>query len=258
MRFSPSFRYQLHDQRMAIFVYYCVILGMVLLNLLFLPFAGDSDFTVSTNGVTMITAVFTFVLSLCVFKESLLLNLQHGVSRRTQFLAHLGAMGVVCAVMAVADELYTLLLALLSFVLPGRFLANSLYEMFYSLTILGSNNGYTTYAVETTPGTVVCSVVFSFFLLLVFYSFGYLITTLNYRLNKIGKIILWCGWPCLFIAGGIFFDRNPWLVEALVPRLLRLLNLCFSTLPRLCLTCLILTAVFSALAWPLMRRAHAK
>ena len=38
MKLLSSYRYQVHDQRMAILVFYGVMVGMVLLNLLFLPF----------------------------------------------------------------------------------------------------------------------------------------------------------------------------------------------------------------------------
>lgn len=258
MKIYQSFLYQLRDQRNAILVYYCVMVGLVALSLLFIPFAGDSDFNIASGGITAVTMVFSFVLSLCVFKDSFLLNIQHGVSRRSQFWARLGAMGAVCAIMAVADELYTLLLALLSFIIPDRVYGSSLYELQYSVSIFGSHDGAILHSVETNPATILLSVVFSFFVLLAVCSFAYLISVFNFRLNKAGKIIFWVGWPFLFIAFDACLTAHPQIANALVPAITRLALLTISTLPRLCVTCLVLTAVFSALTWLLMRRAQVK
>lgn len=260
MKLLPSFRYQIHDQRTAVLIFYGVLVGMILLNLLFLPFAGkDADLTVTSGGITAVTMVFSFILSLCAFKDSFLLNIQHGASRRSQFLARLGAMATVCGVMAVADEVYTLFIALLSLLFPNSFFAHSLYEICYASdlsAIDGSSFHY--YSVHTSGSTILLSVVFSFFVLLAASALGYLITVLNYRLGKAGKIILWCSWPSLLIAGSALMEANPWLEKALLSALLSFSRLCLSTLPRLCLTSLVLAAVFSGLTWLLMRRMAVK
>ena len=51
---------------------------------------------------------------------------------------------------------------------------------------------------------------------------------------------------------------NPWLEKTLLSLLLNLCQMCLSSLPRLCFTCLALTAVFSGLTWLVMRRAAVK
>lgn len=265
MKIKPSIRYQLHDQRLSFLVYYGVMVGMILLNLLFLPFAGGSDLRITSGGITAVTSIFFFIVGLYSFKEPFLLGLQHGISRRSQFLARLASMGIGCAFLALADEIYTLLVALLKIPFPNSFFAFSLYEMVYGGSTgtklflgLGPMDEATASASHTAPTAILLSIVFSFFVLLVFNSFGYLVTTLNYRLGKTGKIILWCGWPALLMASGVLFDANPRLASALAAFMVNLTRLCFSTLPRMCLTCLVLTALFSALTWLLMRRANAK
>ena len=131
MKIKPSIRYQLHDQRLYFLVYYGVMVGMILLNLLFLPFAGGSDLRITSGGITAVTSIFFFIVGLCSFKEPFLLGLQHGISRRSQFLARLASMGIGCAFLALADEIYTLLVALLKIPFPNSFFAFSLYEMVY-------------------------------------------------------------------------------------------------------------------------------
>lgn len=263
MKIKPSIRYQLHDQGLSFLIYYGVMVGMILLNLLFLPFAGGSDLRITSGGITAVTSIFIFIVGLCSFKDPFLLALQHGISRRSQFLARLASMGMACAFLALADEIYTLLVALLKIPFPNSFFAFSLYEMVYGGSTgtklsLGLMDEATAATSHTALMTILLSIVFSFFVLLVFNSFGYLVTTLNYRLGKTGKIILWCGWPALLMASGVLFDANPRLASALAAFIANLARLCFSTLPRMCLTCLLLTALFSALTWPLMRRANAK
>ena len=252
MKIYPSFRYQLRDQRIAILMYYAVLAGMILLSLIAMPFVSDEEsHIVSTNGVTAITLVFAFVLSLCAFKESFLMNLQHGVSRRSQFIARLGAMGTVCAVLAVADEIYTLIIAGLSWIFPQIFMGNSLYEMLYCSSL---SEDILTIQVNLT--SILLSVVFSFFALLAVCSLGYLITVLMYRMNKLGKIIFWVSMPVLFIILSTYLGEHMdgWLMTSLINAFL----MCFASLPRMMLTCSLLTVLFSGLSWLLMRRAMVK
>ena len=259
MKIYPSFRYQLHDQRPAILVFYGVMVGIILLNMLFLPFAPkDANLQVTSGGITAVTMVFTFILSLCAFKDSFLLNMQHGISRHSQFWARMGAVAVVSAAMAVADEVYTLFIALLSFPFPNSFFAHSLYEICYASNMSAIDGSFNYYSVHTSGATILLSVVMSFFVLLAVNALGYLITVLNYRLNKVGKIILWCGWPCLLIAISALLEANPWLEKALQSLFMSFFKLCLSSLPRLCFTCLVLTAVLSGFTWLLMRRAVVK
>lgn len=258
MKILPSMRYQLRDHRNPILVYYGVLVAMILLTLLFIPFSGDSRYNVATSGVTAVTMFFLFICSLCAFKDSFRFNLQHGTSRKTQFLARMGTMGIICALLAVADEIYTLLMALLEFLMPGNFFSSSLYEMIYSVSVFDSRDGVISYSVETNTSTVLCSVVFSFFFLLAASSFAYLITVFNYRLNKIGKIIFWVSWPFAFTAVSAFLDANPKIANNLAPVLTQVSRVTIATLPRFCVTCTLLTAVFLALTWLLMRRAHIK
>ncbi len=258
MKTKASLRYQLRDQRNAILVYYSVITLMVVLSLVFMPFSpADSYFSISSGGITAVTGMFAGVLSLCTFKDCFLLSLQHGVSRKSHFLARLGSLGLVCAIMAVGDEIYTLILKLLEHIFPGRFFASSLYEMIYCSDYMELSSG-TYRSIQTTTTTILLSVVFSFFFLLAICSFTYLVSVLNFRLNKVGKIIFWVSWPALFVLLDAFLVAHPQFANSLVPVLTRLASMTISTLPRLCLTCLAASAVFCGITWLLMRRAHAK
>ncbi len=247
MKIYPTFRYQLRDQRTAILIYYAVLLCMILVScIVMLLIPAEAGGIVTTNGVTAITIFFVFILSLCAFKESFLANLQHGISRRSQFLGHLGAMGVVCAIMAVADEFYLLLLSGFHTVFPNCFgTEESLYELLYSY-----DGGH--------PKGPLFSIIFSLFALLAVYSLGYLFAVFMYRLHKTGKIIFWVGTPTLFILISAYLDAHPWIHGKVIIFFLDVLQLCFSRLPQMVLTCTLLTVLFSGIAWLLLRRATIK
>ena len=244
MKIYQSFRYQLWEQRYAFFVYYAVLVSMILVSLAAMPFVPhEASGFVSTNGATAITAVFAFILSLCAFKESFLINLQHGISRRSQFLARLAVMGTTCAIMAASDEAYTLLVTALHTAFPDSFRSESLYEMVYA-----SHGG----------PAILPSIVFSFFFLLAVCSLGYLVTVFMYRLHKIGKIIFWAGTPTLFILFSSYLVSSPALEAKVLKFIIEAVRLCYGSLPRMALTCTLLTGLFSILTWLLIRRAAVK
>ncbi len=247
MKIYPSFRLQLRDHAPAVIVYYAVLVSMVIISLIIMPFVTNPDDSgyVATNGVTAVTMIFSCIVSLCAFKDVFFLSLQYGVSRRTQFLARLMTMGTICAVLAVADELYTLLLQGLDHIFPNVFSGGSLYWMIYS------SDG-------TSPKGPFFDIVFSFFALLAVCSFGYLLTVLNYRLNKLGKLLFWAGTPITVGLIVSYVSEHPAIAGRVVPFLMSLLGAGFSSLPRMLVTCTVLTAVFSGLTWLLMRRAAVK
>ena len=246
MKIYPSLRLQLRDHAPALIVYYSVLMSMVLLSLILIPFMNDKDnISLHTNGVTAVTMIFAFICSLCAFKDIFLMNLQHGVSRKTQFLARLGTMGAVCAILALADEAYTLLLTGLEKIFPDVFMGSSLYWMLYSFD--GSS-----------PKGPFFDIVFSFFAFLAVCSLGYLITVFNYRLNKLGKVVFWAGTPAVILTAAGVISENPSLQKAVVIPLMDLLGLCFGSFPHMIVTCTVAAAVCSGLAWLLMRRAAAK
>ncbi|NBJ88437.1 hypothetical protein [Acutalibacter sp. 1XD8-36] len=246
MKIYPSFRLQLRDHIPAVIIYYIVLISMALLSLALIPFmTPDDNVHVTTNGVTAVTIIFAFICSLCAFKDSFFLSIQHSVSRRTQFIARLGTLGAVCAVLALGDELYTLMLTGLGRLFPTVFSGESLYQMIYSYDGMS-------------PKGSVFDIIFSFFSFLAVSSLGYLLTVLNYRLNKIGKVLFWAGTPIAVVLIASYISAHPSVAGIIIPFLTGLIWALFSSLPRMIISCTLLTVVFSGLTWLLMRRAGVK
>ena len=258
MKVFASFRYQLADQKRGILTYYGVLLGFyVLFEILFVVAAVGEDVNGSTtNGITAVTAVYVFVASLCSFKDNFGMSLQNGVSRRSTFLARLCTAGAMCAVMAVADELVTILAPL-----PSRLMGIEMGSM--SLM----ENLYFSAAGAWQAGAFLlhlCSAAFGFFMLLAAAGLGYLITTLFYRLNKLGKILVGAGVPVLVFFGLPAlelleqFISNGAVIKAVSGFFAVVFQFAFGQPQNTALTCLVLFAAMSGLSWLLMRRAVVK
>ena len=87
MKLKQSFRYQLADYKAGILVYYCAMLGLLVLFLV--STVVDTGVTVVFSGLSGFSCIFLFICGLCSLHDNLPMHLQHGVSRRTMFQARL-------------------------------------------------------------------------------------------------------------------------------------------------------------------------
>ncbi len=260
MNVYPSFKYQLFTQKMMVIIYYTVVLGMTLLfsvvNLVgFLASPENSSVYVgigTMNGLSVTTTVMAFVAGCISFKENFGMALQNGVSRKSLLLGRLCATGALCLALAVCDELVTLLFALMGKFPFLQVQAISLMELMYG-TVGG--NWFL---------TALCSVAFTFFLLLAASAAGYFCTVLFYRLPTPGKVAVGVGAgfvftfsvPILKMIRDRFHLQALW--EALCRFLEQFLLLAFGGPANWMVSCFVAFALFSGFAWLLMRRASLK
>lgn len=188
MKLKQSFRYQLADYKAGILVYYCAMLGLLALFLVFA--AVGSGVTVVFSGLSGFSGIFLFICGLCSLHDNLPMHLQHGVSRKTMFRARLLVTVAVSAFMAAVDTLLSVLINLLGTPFFGD--SASLFQQLYG-------RAYYFGAV----GDVLMSLVFAFVLFLLASSLGYFIITLFYRLTKPLRIALGIALAFLFLPGQI-------------------------------------------------------
>lgn len=261
MNLASSFRYQLSREKNSIVIYYCVWVGlgflMTLLFSLFTLLNPQEHFAsgiIMMNGDTAATAIFAFVTGLCAFKENFAMTLQNGVSRRTLFTGRLCTTAVSCLIMAAADECITVLMRLLGKLPRIESTAESLLVGIYRGDPLLTNPF----------AKIVLSVGYNFVLLLAASGLGYLITTLYYRLNTPAKVAVSVGVPTLFLVGvpllKMLRDRFHFeaLYYAVANGIAQAARFLFGTPLAAMATFLGLFAMFSALAWLLIRRAALK
>ena len=116
---AVSYRYQMHDHKKDLIIYYIVIFCIYLLTLVstaIVVAANDQQIVVSSqsNGINIATMVFLFIAGLNSFKENFGMLLQNGVSRRSMFSGRILTMLSLCAGMALLDRALLLFFQFLS------------------------------------------------------------------------------------------------------------------------------------------------
>ncbi len=255
MKWYPSFRFQLDDYKKGVFAYYLVIIAVTLFfGGLSLILSMPEGAVTITSGISAATGLFLFVAGLCSFKETFLMGLQNGVGRKSCFWARQAAMGVICAVLAVLDEVLTLLLFALGHT-SGRWQVRSLFEEINTMS----------WKMELSfGGNILLSILFSYLLFLALSALGYFITLLFYRLPVVGKVLVGAGVPLgisilpplLKMADTAFFHEAG--RRALYPAAEAFGKIAFGAAPQTMAFCLVLAALFSLFSWLLLRRAPVK
>ncbi len=252
MRVTASFRYQLLQNLRNVLAYYLAMVGLTLLEAWFTFHSGNAG--ASLSGLTMMTSLFLFVKSLCSFKDNFGMALQNGVTRKNLFLGRLACAAVLCGIMAVLDEVITLLLDLIG-KLPG---VNT--QSISLMAILFQDDALLFSPVALT----LYSVAFSFCLLLAAAGLGYCINALYYRLNTLGKVAVSASVPgfFIFVVPTLKSLRDRLGLQEQYLTLERTVEAFFSFLLKspwhTMTTSLVFAALSHLLAWLLIRRAALK
>lgn len=243
MSIQKSVRLQLGTSWKALLSYGCIYIGvcLVLTTLLGLVFSRQGMSVGSMSGADMSGAIFIFVLELCSFKEGFLLHLQLGSSRRAMLAAHL----ITAVITALAVSLVNLLVMFGTAgigALTGLFTGQSIFGMIYGLSGVGGL--FTQLAVDFT-------------LLLAISAFGYFTAALYYRMGTAAKVMVSVGVPGILLVLLPLLD-NTLLGGAIGRGALALLQLAFGQPWAAVLSLLVLSVVFTVLAWLTARRANVK
>lgn len=245
MNIFASYRYQLADHKKSILIFYLVIIIITCIAGVSAAIAFHSAETtgdLSISGGELATLVFLFVVGLCTFKETFFFSTQNGSSRKTIFAAKLLTMGSVAVIMSFADTLLYLAEGAL------RSITHVSVHTYRAYILLFGANG-------ESPALLQAK---SFFLevmmALAAMAAGYFITVLFYRLNKAGKIAVSVGVPMLFMVVLPLLDDI--VFHGAITRLLgNAAVFLFSTPSHMYLTCFVIFALASGLAFLLMRKA---
>lgn len=186
----PIFRYRLKSSFMSVCIFYGI---MLLLNVLFavsvIGFSGNASGG-SLSSYTFSASIMTFVLGICSVREDLRLSIQHGVSRKTGFIAGICSALCIGLSLALAGQL---LLGVSQFALrdSDSFYITDIFQMLYLNNFIGQLNF----------SQHVQGAFFGFSVLVCAHMAGTLISLVFYRLNKIWTVIVAVGAPAFFIIG---------------------------------------------------------
>ena len=249
MNLKTSLKYKLKDNLRSIIVYYFVILCVICL-IAVSVIVPDSNAKSNIIGMEMATVIFLFVVGLNSFKENFLMLLQNGSSRKTIFTSGVLSMFIISTGMAIIDFIILAVIKLAAGNIKSLKVMG-LFEMNYSRHVenIGSFQAHTE------------SLIFQILMYLAFVLVGYFITIAYYRMNKAAKTAVSIGVPV-----GLFFIL-PLIDETLMKGRVSdwindLFNYAFGLHSQnpchAMVTFLLLSVVFAALSWLLMRRAVVK
>lgn len=247
MNILASYRYQMADHKKSILIFYLVIVALICVASVSSVFTFHGEFNgsgITVSGGEFATLVFLFVVGLCTFKETFLFSIQNGSSRKTVFAAKLLTMVSVAAIMSLVDTVLYLIQNALQGITHMSIHAYRGYELFFAFT--GTQQ-------ENPVLLQIKSFFLEFLIALAVMAAGYLITILFYRLNKAGKIAVSVGVPMLFMFGFPLLDSVT--AGAFTRFFAKVSVYAFGTPLHMFISCLIIFAVASGLAFLLMRKA---
>ncbi len=246
MRINPVLKYNLNDFKKAVmkfyFIFFLIVLVMVPLSIITNNNETDMGIiTVRMSGLELTSMIFLFVAGLNSFKADFLFYSANGISRKTQFYGFVASTIPVVLIMSVIDTVYgTILGVLLDY--------NSVFTMAYSQ--------YHANAIIMKLATVVWSALLYLTVLMI----GYFITVLYYRMPKGWKIGVSIAVPMLFLY--ILPIMDEMLFSS---RITDAMTKVFSTLmgnghnPYIAMfTLLVVTLIFAALSYSLIRKAEVR
>lgn len=251
MYLEKNIKYQLSNHKLSVIIFYLAIfLFMVFFSINVSTFGGEITMM---GGLEVATAIFLFILGLNSFRENFRMMVQNGISRRTMFKGFIITSIILSAGMSIINQVW---------LLAGKALAAPIDNLVF---VGAFEQAYGQRYAENAGGF---QMAFEGTLLLMFTSmavmmFGYFITTMYYRLNKVGKVAVSVAIPVFLFVIFPYLDASL-TSGALAQTISRiyLFSLGFhdgNYNPYYAMvTALINFAIFAFLGWLLVRRAVVK
>lgn len=178
---KASIAYHLSGMKKPLIIYYSTVLTLLVLSQISLNlFFGLSVNGTMINGIELASMIFIFVVGLNIFKESFLMLIQNGRTRKSVFLSFIYSILPVCGLMALIDS---------SLAVIGQHF-HSYQSLFYQ--IYGARFTVCLQAFGA-------SFLWSAAMYLSACITGYLITTSYYRMNKSAKLLVSIGIPVFLV-----------------------------------------------------------
>ena len=240
MKIKQATRYHVQESTLSISIFYLITITLCALGLipaLLYPNAG-----ITMNGIETSTMIFFFVLGLNCFKPSFSLFLQNGISRKTLVVSFHLAAGCIALAAVLVDNLFPLLY--------GRLL--NYHPIFADLYRTGSFHPM--------------GMLWKWCMYLMLAEFGFLLTSLTYRMNKAMKLLFYIGVPVLLflvlpLVGSLFPGLRLFArIGTAIGYYMGMLPISTPTAAMLrgSLYLLLTGAVWAGLSWLLVRRATLK
>ncbi len=246
-------KYQINEFKTSMFVFFLVILALMLL-------IGISVVNINVNGgesnimggMEFGIVIFLFIVGLNYFRETFRLMIQNGVSRKTMFKGVIISTAIIAVIMSLINEII-LLIGKVFAANTESFTFEGTFEQIYGARYAGSGTGL--------------QMAFEGLLFLICISaaammFGFLITTMYYRLNKLAKVLVSVGVPVsiIIILPIVDFSLTGGQISNAI---FKFMSFAFGFLNGTnpyygMVTCLVGFALCAAISWLLIRKAAVK
>lgn len=247
MKIKSSFKYSLSMCTSTIIPMLISFAALIVIGIIITLFTEDSAYFGSFEG----TGVgFAFVMGIVMYKLSLEMSIQNGISRRTAFIGRLGASFVYSFIISLIFRLFYLLGGGISLVFKNLYF-NGMYEELYPKFIEGTNS----------VASFFSGFIFYAFMMFAFISIGMFIGNAYYVMNKAVKLIVSIGVPVflftilptlLYLTGNV--NLFSILAEALAKSLGIIAQNPFYAVP----TCTVIASVFMFFSYLMSRKAVLK
>lgn len=192
MKLKTSYLYQVMQLKNSVLGFYAIYFAIIVTLFCIIPLSLSSTSDSSANrltGMESATSIFLAIIMLEVFKEHLLMLIQHGISRKSYFIGRFLTIGSIALLMSVLDTIFFFLLKKVVSSVINNFTCYSLYESVYPARISQTETFLD--LLERTG--------FHFFVYCMVMSFAFLFSIFYYRINKTWRILVCAGTPITLI-----------------------------------------------------------
>lgn len=241
MNFRPAFAYFFRDYLMGVIPFFGVMTALIILTEVIGSITGNAG-SLRFSGFGFASYICLFVLGVVTPRPNLRLCAQFGVSRRTAFLSQLAAVALAALALCAGGELLVWAAQVLS---GPQVLFADIYQMMIGLE---DSAGLTLSGHLASMGFNLCMMLF-------FFAFGMLFTTVYWRLNKFWMIVVSISIPvlCNVIPLTLYWaDRFTVVRQAMVQ-----IGWFLAASPwNIALVSMVMGALFTVISYLLVRRAN--
>lgn len=194
MNLKAVIKYGLYDTKKPLVIFYGIIYGL----LIFLSLAFRKNGNVFVMSLEFASLIFIFVAGLNSFKKCFEFYQANGISRKAQHLGFIINVWIVAAGMALIDNIN-------SFIFSKVITYHSAFYQFYG----NANSAVTKGAFDIFY--FLQSFLWAMFAYAMFFTIGYSISLLYYKMNRTWKIIVSIGVPALYYS---FSMVDYWINDA--------------------------------------------
>jgi hypothetical protein len=254
MKFSKAYKYQFSEVKPPLIVYYCVVIGIVIL-LAVLSSIYKDNIQGTISGMDVGSTIFLFILSLCIFSGNFSFLNQNGISRKTMILSCFAMFATIAGIMLVVDSIST------SILYAGKFFNNSYLTLFDSIFYhdIKQGNVNTFVMLPTLSEKIIRAIAnlgFNYVLYMAAMFTGYFISIVFYRMPTFWRYAVFLVGPVVFVNSlPYIYGLNKSFFNSVFSWIYKY---CFSTPTGTIITMTIWSIVFATLAFFLACKASLK